>query len=450
MTYRQCDAHAAAWYPRSMMRSLEFSFVVFAVASVSCVVGAPPGFSKGSSWTIPLLGTQTDGTPVTSVRINGKGPYLFRVSLDSPSVIDMRLMRELALFETRTNRKLVDDNDKVSHEQLIYADIPTIQLGDLTVKRLQFIAMKTDASYNGRPVLGTVGRNILSETLIWHLDRDRSVLKLAVRGKLSPPENATRIQGTALFNQFFTKLQLQDGSTVELVADFTGPSQLWPERAAAARLAKVTEFTDFYGRRRRAQQAWVAETVQTGSHMWNRVVFLPFADRRVDNLEYHGRLGNDFWSRFNLTVDWHKRVIWVQARERDTTSVVTDRLQRWMASCESPGCARVNTDVQAVASTTADGQRIERELLKRVVIERKGMKGQSFELLLQAIDAGGTPLAKRPWLLIVFPADMDRMELTDKALLARYTGAANFRIADMSPFPPPCDAASGCISLQRN
>jgi hypothetical protein len=49
----------------------------------ACVVGAPPGFSPGTTWVFPLVDPLADGPLVTHVYVDGKGPYLFVIDPDS-------------------------------------------------------------------------------------------------------------------------------------------------------------------------------------------------------------------------------------------------------------------------------------------------------------------------------------------------------------------------------
>src|SRR5262245_4415515 len=106
--------------------------IVIALAASACVVGAPPGFSDGNSWSFPLVGPLEDGQLVTPVWINDQGPYLFAIDTDSPvSVVDEGVVSETKPIGGIGQR--YDDEQDTSHPTKV-VEILHIKLGDLVVR----------------------------------------------------------------------------------------------------------------------------------------------------------------------------------------------------------------------------------------------------------------------------------------------------------------------------
>lgn len=283
------------------------------VIAGGCAAGAPLGFEKGTNnWSIPLEGTLANGVPLAQVEIDGKGPYLFAINLDMLSTIDPALAQELGLWETRTTKdKAVDEQDDVVIEQFTYAELPRFTVGNLTVSNRRFIAMRPGASYEGQPILGIIGRDVISETLIWTLDRDRAMLHIATQGHYTPPPEAQQIELSLYQGQIFVKAKIEDRITAELRVRFHNASQLWPELAAKAGLERVDTGDQ------QNPPLWLAKSVQIGRVYATDVPFFAFQDERVREVEYDGVLGQDLWSRYRITVNVHKRVMWLEPRSRE-------------------------------------------------------------------------------------------------------------------------------------
>jgi hypothetical protein len=420
---------------------------VFAVAvaaagalatSAACVAGAPLGFSKGDNWTIPLVGALEDGPLVAPVYIDGKGPFLFEINFDADSSMDPLLVGTLDLYKFRKNYKLVDASDHVSHEELWYAEVKQVTLGDLTVSRREFAVNPTGGVYRGQPVLGIIGRDILSETLIWTIDRDRSTLFVATQGHASPPVDAVRVKGRLDRGNLFITSHVDQREMYLRLDQGYAHSLLWPRLIRDMKLASARDpKMDSFGRRRFYPDGFWAQRAAIGEAAVSGQLFFALEDKRLRPRDLDGVIGRDFLARFHATFNLHKSSVWLRPRDPDNEVARRDRLRRWgaaLAECATPGCVTVTHGADAAAIT---------------FVREDWTDTMSYEVVVEALDAAAEALPLPP-ILVVFPARVTTLSAADPGLVARYSAATSFRVVDLSPFAPKCDPkdpSEPCIML---
>jgi len=419
--------------------------VVPAVAAVlgagACVVGAPLGFSDGDNWSIPVVGGLEDGQLIAPVTINGKGPYLFFVNPHSKSIVDPRIARDTDMYTVRTERGITDSTDTVVQEKIDYAEAKRIVLGNLTVSRRVFMVLPINASYHGRPVVGTIGNDFIDDTLIWTIDRDREMLYLSTQGHDSPADGAIKVEAARVRDgRFWLNARIDDKKAYVYMDLGMSTSAVWPEIAAKAGLESMAgrEATDFFDRRYRYEGGFNAASVSIGDATARNVVFAPFQDARVRKVELDGYLGRDFFARFHVMVNWHKQTLWLEPRTSDLNRYLRDRLNRWgdrFAGCKTPAC--IETSIEASTAGAPPVIRVERDA---------GLVDVDLEVMLEAVDGAGTPVGLSR-LLVAFPPGSRFVTFAGEEA-DRYAGAAAFRVVDATPFPPECERQApdqGCV-----
>src|SRR5882757_8231285 len=96
-----------------------------------CSGGPPNGFSKGESWTAPMIGPLEDGLILVPVFINGKGPYTFAVDPDANyTVVARHILAETGMQPVKGPN--MDDESNTQRDRL-YAEVLGLEVGTLTV-----------------------------------------------------------------------------------------------------------------------------------------------------------------------------------------------------------------------------------------------------------------------------------------------------------------------------
>src|SRR5690349_23048561 len=118
---------------RAIMRSI-VAFA-FALPLTACAIGAPPGFSEGDTWTLPLVEPQQGGRLLTPVTIEGRGPYLFAIDPDAEmTTVDPDVLRGTDFRVFQGPRRL--DEQDTTHPTF-YTRVTHLQAGDLTISLLR-------------------------------------------------------------------------------------------------------------------------------------------------------------------------------------------------------------------------------------------------------------------------------------------------------------------------
>jgi hypothetical protein len=421
---------------------------LFLVAVAGCAPGIPPGFAKGTHWSFPVLGGLEQGPLAAPVMINGKGPYLFLLNPGGTTTIDPTIVRDQDLFIVRTNGKLTDQTDRISHEQIEYVDIATIGLGDLTVSNRRVLVLATNSRLDGRVIHGTLGEEVFEDTLIWTFDRDRQMVYLMVQGKQPVLPHAQRVSGDVLDGRFFVEARLNGRETARLAASWTLlNSALWPRVAADARLSAVAQQGEVGVAA--ASQGWVAQAVKLDDLAAEQVQFVEFRDRRVRETDYDGILGADFFSRYRTTVNWHREALWLEPRDERLAERAQERVRRWgptLDRCKTRACV-VAQLVDTPVGPPAPGQKPATVQVLQFVRE-PWTEELHFDVQLEAVDDRGEELAL-PRLTVVFPKGVGTVSVGGEGAQV-YSGAAEFQVVDATPYPPPCPpdkATAGCVFL---
>lgn len=328
------------------------ALVLGALAAQACVVGAPPGFSDGDSWSVPLVAPLEDDLVLVPVSIQDKGPYLFMVDPDSPeSSVDHLIRQEHNLFISGGARRFTEGDFRLD---VPLADVPKMQIGDLTVRQQQ-VRVHDAGTYwsKGRRIRGILGRDIIADSLVYAIDRDRGMLYIGTQGHLDPPPDAIALRYSQGFNanlrHYMADVMLNRKKKVTLHLDLGArTSEILPEVTKGLQVPSVpvkATLVDEYGAKRKAQSGSMVGIVEAGDAEANALLMLPFADKRVDEEEFHGRLGQNFFSKFHVTVNWHKKTFWLKERPGDLYGTAAERMQRWgdsLSKCQFAGCIQAS------------------------------------------------------------------------------------------------------------
>jgi hypothetical protein len=333
--------------------------------------GLPPGFGQGTQWAIPILGALGDSTPLAVVTIDGKGPYLFAVDVNTPSAVDPRLARELGLPASEPGGQSAQGAQAAGAGAATpTVTIPRITLGNLTVAPARFEVRDVRATHHGRPVQGSIGREILHPTLLWTLDRDRQSLYLGVRERQAPPQGAQRVAVRSAGAALVVEAQVSEGATAMLRVSFEPGSAIRPELAEKAGLQAIGE------------RGWMADEVRVGEASASEILFSAFGQvspqpepaqpsqpppgmpeaavaggtspaaparpaapappaAPADIAGVDGVLGQRFWASFLVAMYLKENAMWLAPRAEEAGALTAERLARWGAlfdGCQTPAC----------------------------------------------------------------------------------------------------------------
>lgn len=439
--------------------------LVACLGGASCVVGAPPGFSDGESWSFPLVGALEGGPLIVPVTIHDRGPYLFRVDPDSPmSQLDAGLVNELELLTT-LGPKFVDEADQ--RRPTFFAEVLRIKAGTLTVRNRDFLVMPAGAfDTGGRRIRGVIGHDLLADSTVFGFDRARGMGYIATQKGFHPPEGAivvgydTQIVAEAKSDLPAVTRRLVSarvgGQAVSLHVDLgEGVSQLRFAKWDAAGLyvfKLARDLVDEAGQRRRVDRGGLAEHVEVGAVKSGEVLFVKYDDRRWRESAIDGTLGLDFFEGYTTWANWHTHQLYlVPADKADHTA---ERIGRWGAALPS-GCAAAacttatllspSTEPTGAPAFAAPGGTAgptpgPRPTLR---VERSAeAKDVALEVLLEARTAGGEP-AQLPRVLAIFPPGETQVSLT---VDPRFAGTT-FTVVDASPITRTCPQDLACIYL---
>lgn len=453
-----------------------------AATLAGCTLGAPPGFSSGDSWSFPLVGSLEGGQLVAPVKLHDQGPYLFIIDPDAPySIVDGALANELDL-RTAIGPQFLDESDTLRTTKT--AEVLKIQLGTLTVKTRTFLLSDIGA-YNtgGRQVRGVIGRDLLADSLVYGFDRDRAMGFLATQKGFQPPGDAVVVSYELRKNRVPSGIHVVSrrlvdatigGKTFTLHADLGEvPSQLRTKHWASAGLATIAvkrAMTDEVGTRREIDQGGVAGQVALGAATARDVLFVPYADKRWDELDVDGTLGLGFFAGYTVWTNFDDSVMYLAPRtDADLTA---ERISRWgsdvLAGCKDPACTRAallepepapadalpepppappaSPDGTPAAGAPAApagavATRPAPTMPAILQVERDAAVADvAFEVVLEARAQNGTP-AGLPLVVATFPAGTT--QVTQK--LDDAYRATVWKVVDVSPFPRACPKDGACV-----
>ena len=461
-----------------------------ALLAGSCVVGAPPGFSDGDNWEVPLIAPLESEVYLAPVTINGEGPFVFMVDPDSPtSAVDSSIANALDLFVGRSPNQVQTENDnliRISFAQ----QVPKVGLGNLSVRNMNLRLIQDGMLWaGGRRVRGIIGRDIISDSLIYRFDRDRGMMYIATQGNLKAPEGAKLIKFSQSYGnhrRYVAKATINDNHKVSVHLDLGGKiSMLWDKLLKKFKLPVLSvngDVTDEYGFKRTINKGTLAATVSTKNTEHQSIMFLPYLDKRLDEDDIDGIIGQNLFSRYNVTVNWHHKSFWLDDRNANIAASAKERLSRWGTSldeCATPACIKVTLASNAPqptapaaptpGETTPEGGETDPAAAPaeseapgagtggpeagapmvraqyNLLIERSS-PGTTFayDVVLAAVDKNGASLGL-PLFLASFQKGVAATVLAN--VDAAYAKAAGFEVVDMNPVGlRGCDGGK-CVHL---
>ncbi|HEU0035716.1 MAG TPA: hypothetical protein VFQ53_34125 [Kofleriaceae bacterium] len=432
------------------MRRVSGLAVLLALAT--CTKGPPPGFSGGAGdrWTFPLVGPLEDGLLLTPVTIGPHGPYLFAIDPDAPvSAVDAELVKEAELRPFNGPHRL-DETD--TQQPRVYAELVGIELGTLIVERRNAIVVKTGTfDVAGRRIHGLIGRDVLADSLVFGIDRDRGLGHLVTVKSWQKPADAIAISYQELNNRItnaqvippprrLAKAQIGDaGETFSMHLDLGATaSQLraskWDQAKLVARdVAAIA--VDEVGSGRRITKVSEPTAVTLGAAKSEHVAFVPYEDKRWDEQDIDGTLGLGFFAPYSVWVSWDAKTYYLTKR---TELPLAARVARWdegpIDNCQNPGCLTVRMIDPLAGKPLEAGKPHPGVVLSLTREEKAG--GMDLEVILEA---QGHP--ELPRLIVNLPPHVDRLlDQLEPAFLG-----TTLVVVDASPFPRKCPGNGGCV-----
>ena len=433
--------------------------------AAGCSVGAPPGFSGGDRWTLPLVGPLEDGILVTPVSVHGHGPYLFAIDPDANvSAIDKDLAQEAGL-RIGNGPHVIDETD--TGQTRLYAEMLDLRVAGLAIDRRDVLVFPV-GFYDTeiRHLRGVLGHDVIADSLVFGFDRDQGIATLSTVEAFKAPPDAIAIRYQTVSSQGAgAPPVIQPGYDhnhgLGLVSEPGGgptPADLTPipRRLASAQIggatfvmhldlgAATSQLTDAKWQRaglssgdaqlrlvdeavtaRQVTRAAMAPEVMVSGARASQVTFAPYIEKRFGLAEIDGALGLDFFRPYAVYASWDSKTVFLKPRG-DAAATIAARIGRWGAAiptCPHPGCV--------TASPGADGATLE-------VVRDAEAAGRALEVFVAATPAGG---ASAPPLVVELPASATKVT---GALPPAYAGAA-FAVLDVAPFSRGCPGDSGCV-----
>jgi|GEM_PF-5623547 len=454
------------------------SAVAFVCAALitGCAIGAPPGFSSGDKWAFPLVAPLENTPLMAPVMVNGKGPYLFAIDPDSPiSFVDNAIQSELKLYTTR-GPDVVDERDHRVHTGL--SEVQTITLGSLKVRNKKFRVFSTGRYWiNGRLIRGVLGRDIIADSLIFGYNRDKGMGYLASQGHMPPPSDAITLGFRRFNNKKLVSAVINGKHKVELHLDLGGPaSMLWQSKIDEWHMphlgVRATSMDDAGTIHRISGGTLVGMLDVEGKIKSAGLYLVAYNDKRMREVDIDGTLGQNFLKGYNVMANWHKGKFYLTKRSADLGADASERLHRWgpaFDKCKHTACVTVSvvaanakppgatTPTAKPPGTTPPAEPKKPAAEKKAApasvtakpnagmpappshylrVTREAMTFGDYEILIQAMDKAGKPLAL-PSLVVTLPKGVPVIQWSD--LAAGYEKAASFRVLDLSPFPRKCE-----------
>lgn len=419
--------------------------------AAACSSGPPAGFagSAGDRWTFPLAGALEDGLLIAPVLIDGRGPYLFALDPDANvTIVDEELVKELKLNVVKGPARV--DEAGATHPRF-YADVRALELGSLIIERRDAMVVTAgtfDAS--GRRIHGVIGKDVLSDALVFGFDRDQGLGFLTAAGAFTPPPGATRLayQTSPARNRNLPAPPLDrrvvrasiGGHPVAMHLDLGAPrSQLREARWPAANLVALdaqTGVIDEVGTARRITRATTSDAVAVDGVTADKIVFLPYEDTRFGP-EVDGALGLDFFRGYDTWAAGDAKAFYVARR---TPVPAATRIARWeigaLAKCTQVGCVTLRL-VDPLAGKPVDPAKPHPGVVLSVTREEVA-GGMELEVVVQAKDRPALP-----WIVINLMPSADRVI---QHLKGEWVGAT-LEVVDASPYPRRCASGDGCVDL---
>lgn len=400
---------------------------------------------------MPLVGPLEDGQLITAVTLNTHGPYLFAIDPDAPiSVIDAALVKTLDLraFE---GAKRLDESD--TQQTRLYAEMVGLEIGTLIVERRDAMIIRTGTfDALGRRIVGVLGRDVFPDSVAWGFDRDNGLIYMMTQKTFKPPPDAQPIVYAELPSRVtnakvlppprrLVDAVINGGEKVTVHVDLGAPaSQLREDVWAKAKLVPrevKTVVVDEIGEGRLVTKASEPAEVTVGGITSERVVFIPYGDKRWDSQDIAGTVGLGFFAKYDVWQSWHTKQYWVVPRQ-DISAVV--RINRWdsavLSRCKALGCATIRVTDPLNGKPLEEGKTHPGLVMSVTRDEVAG--GMGLEI---TVEAAGTNAAALPRLLVNMPGHVDKLLYQ---LPATFLGTV-LNVIDASPFPRECPGSNGCV-----
>jgi hypothetical protein len=421
------------------MRKLPFACLLSLSA---CAFGAPPGFSSGDTWTMPLVEPLSGGRLLTVVSIEDRGPYVFAIDPDAPlTTVDPEVVSR-GEFRQRRGPRRVDEGD-TSHPSY-YVELTDLRAGDLNVSLVQAaIGEAHTFDTDGRRIYGVLGKDVIADSLVFSFDRDRGVAWLTTQETFHPPADARVLDykkawaREEVIPRRLVKAKV-DGHEVDLHVDLgEAVSTLIPRTWDSASLRPIEwnlTMIDEVGTHHDVDKVGIAERVEVGGIERTGVAFAPYADQRYWWGQFDGSLGLDFLRPYVVAADWHHTTIYLTPRKPARESLGV-RLARWgMPKCAEAGCVHL-----ALGPASASLPAEPRPMLG---VTRDAASTATLSVIVHATSPAGRPL---PSMELVLPSGVASMTT---ALDTMYSGAT-IEVVDASPFPRTCTNRGGCVIVEQ-
>jgi hypothetical protein len=414
-----------------------------------CTSGAPPGFSglRGDRWTLPLVGPLEDGALITPVVLNTHGPYLFLIDPDAPvTIIDAEVVK-LADLRPVPGPPRLDETD--TQRTRAYAEVIGLEIGTLIVERREaMVAPRGAYDLAGRRIHGVIGRDVIADSLVFGIDRERGLAHLVAEKSFQAPPGAAAIS-YSLYDSPVTNAAVVPlprrlvraaigPEAFPLHVDLGAvPSQLreglWARAGLVGRDARLT-VVDEAGTPRQVTRTTEVAPVTVGA-VTGSAAFIPYADRRWEERDIAGALGLGFFARHAVYASWHTRTLHLVDRAPIEPST---RIARWdsavLAKCQHRGCLEVRI-IDPLGGKAPDAGRPHPGLVLSITREEPA-GGMGLEVVLEVT---GEP--QQPYLIVNLPPHVDRLIHQLKAELL----GKPLAVVDASPFPRSCPGGGGCV-----
>lgn len=318
-----------------------------------CARGAPPGFSSGDQWTMPLVGPLENEVLLVPVMIHDQGPFLFRLDPDAPQSAMERDIAEAGRLAMGPGPRFIDETD--TGRQTYVADVRVMKVGTLTVQKKYFLLVKAGTFDTAtRRVHGILGRDIIADSLAFGFDRDLGVAMLATQEGFVAPKDAVSFKYELVSN----KLNIEPrpvgrrvieptigGAKIALHVDFGQFfSELKQDRWAAAQLAGMPQhatLVDEVGTTRAVTSGGIAAKVSFAGVEAFGVGFVPYADKRWEHNVADGKLGLGAFRDFIVWANWDSKRVYLVPRGAASAQAMA-RIRRWgwreLATCGDAAC----------------------------------------------------------------------------------------------------------------
>lgn len=408
----------------------------------ACAFGAPPGFSSGDTWTMPLVEPLSGGRLLTIVSVEGRGPYVFAIDPDSPfTTVDPEVVAR-GEFRAERGPRRVDEGD-TSHPTF-YAELTNLKVGELSVSLVGAAVSEAHAfDDDGRRIYGVLGKDVIADSLVFSFDRDRGVAWLTTQEAFQPPAGAATIgyrKAWAHDNAVPRRLVKAnvDGTEVELHVDLGEKvSTLIPPKWDATALHPIDwhlSMIDEVGTHHDVDKLGISQHVKVGSVERTGMAFASYTDKRFWWGRFDGSLGLDFLRPYVVSADWHHSTLYLTPRQAPEASRSV-RLSRWnMPACAAAGCVQL-----ALVPSTEPAPAEPRPTLQ---VNRDPASTGALSVIVHATSPAGRSL---PSFELVLPASVAALHT---ALDTMYVGAA-LEVVDASPFPRTCANPGGCVIVEQ-